>query len=569
MWVPRTGMVPEVTTPGRHGGAEVVREDPVRLLKDFDSKMRSIQDVLSKYQKDRSTASASARGVLLEVEEEVDIDRAAIITSKRRQLQQQQLQARLGSAVTPGGEEEAYLRSVLAEPRLIKSAAPGATRVLSARIEYYRNNMELAQPSHTGSAAACARSRPGSGGHTHSAWAPLPGHGSPLPGYGSPLPGHGSPQPGYGSPQPGGGGAAAGPGAASPPMRSWEPTGDGEDPGASFFLTSVHLPSPGCNSAPQQHASLPPGPPGSAGAAPALWSFDAAAAAAGAGQRPPYHTSPHPAAPPPFSSFPARPATASGSSQLDGSTRVAYSPRSAGGGGPYGGESYGGGPPRRGGSAVVSTRRLRLALTSRPASGGSPTRRIEFVAVQAAVRADRAHHAIEVRERAAAIEAHRRRTIEQAADVRAAQRREEESRAAAMQAEEEMEDRQRQWTGIVGLCSKLSFLAEQIAEDRRVRSLRALRKEAAVKIATWYKSVLLRRRQRELVELIQRVRKLVRPYVAVQKQVIRQNCAMRLISFLQYAETSNMAVVGVRKLKTGVELLQNAWRNTLLVRKLQ
>lgn len=37
-----------------------------------------------------------------------------------------------------------------------------------------------------------------------------------------------------------------------------------------------------------------------------------------------------------------------------------------------------------------------------------------------------------------------------------------------------------------------AVLTTQVQEDRRVRSLRALRKEAAVRIATWYKGILLR-----------------------------------------------------------------------------
>ncbi|GFR44803.1 hypothetical protein Agub_g6138, partial [Astrephomene gubernaculifera] len=217
----------------------------------------------------------------------------------------------------------------------------------------------------------------------------------------------------------------------------------------------------------------------------------------------------------------------------------------------------------------VDSRRLRLALSSRPASGGSPTRRMEFIAEHAVLRAERAQRAVEVRERAAALEAERRRGIARAAELRAAQRREEEARAAEARVLAELQERRRQWTGIVGLCSKLAFLAEQVVEDRRVRALRALRKEAAVKIATWYKGVLLRRRKQELLTLIGRLRGLLPPYMPGQLETLRQRCALRIVSFLQYAASSNMAVVGVRKLKAGIATIQTAWRNALLVRKLQ
>ncbi|GLC38434.1 hypothetical protein PLESTB_001578300 [Pleodorina starrii] len=221
------------------------------------------------------------------------------------------------------------------------------------------------------------------------------------------------------------------------------------------------------------------------------------------------------------------------------------------------------------GAGGVDTRRLRLALSARPASGGSPTKRMDFIAEHAARRVERAIYAAEVRERAAALDAERRRHIVALSEQRAAARREEEAKQVAARALAEKQERQRQWTAIVGLCSKLSFVAERIMDDRRVRKLRALRKKAAVKIATWYKGILLRRRQVELVSLIQRLRHLFVPYLAAQKVLVRQRCANRIVSFLEYTSTANMAVVGVRRLKAEVDVLQSSWRSALLVRYMQ
>ena len=48
------------------------------------------------------------------------------------------------------------------------------------------------------------------------------------------------------------------------------------------------------------------------------------------------------------------------------------------------------------------------------------------------------------------------------------------------------------WTGVVSLAEKLNFIQQQLINDRAARALRDLQKDAAVKIATWYRSILLR-----------------------------------------------------------------------------
>lgn len=53
--------------------------------------------------------------------------------------------------------------------------------------------------------------------------------------------------------------------------------------------------------------------------------------------------------------------------------------------------------------------------------------------------------------------------------------------------------RRTKWLGIACLACKLSFIVHQIRQDRAGRPVRAIRKEAALVIATWYKRVLLRR----------------------------------------------------------------------------
>jgi hypothetical protein len=45
-----------------------------------------------------------------------------------------------------------------------------------------------------------------------------------------------------------------------------------------------------------------------------------------------------------------------------------------------------------------------------------------------------------------------------------------------------------------------------------------------------------RRRQRELVDLLGRLRRLLRPYLAAQRVAVRQRCAARLLSFLEFGQ---------------------------------
>ncbi|KAG2423144.1 hypothetical protein HXX76_015529 [Chlamydomonas incerta] len=712
----RRASEPEVSRPGRvkFGENRVVeapgtaRRDPAKedanvLLKDFDNRFRSIQDLLQRYQAQKT---AQARGTSLPPEEaarggggaaaagggggggggDADGGRTAALAaaSSRRKMGAQSQSQGQGQRVSSSGaggvaagpaptlDEESRIRAEMLKPRRVKSAAPGASRALSAKIDFYRANPELAQrkaekarteqlDEQRAAAAAAAeansgapppvnfiasnrrsimpyslpyglqmtieslrdhgirtlhvRDNPGTAlaGPTFGIGDRMPINGpgasrrpaSAMPAFGRST-GRAGAGSRVGSAGPAASVAAAGGGGGRPDSgvhAAWtaahqhqhhaqthaherpfpDPTvahDDGhhahESHTSTLFLTAVDVPGP---SHPSSDAPGGPGRGSASGTAPH-------SPPAGSYHQAPPHSPPtgaHPGLSLNLPQSPYRPG-----SGMPHSPYGPYSPRTGGGhaGGAQPGSPAGphqawaaaglhGGPPE--GSVVgssmagygVDSRRLRLVLSSRPASGGSPTRRREFIAEHAAIRAERAAHAADVRERAWALEEHRRRTIAMAAEVRAQQRREEEARQAEAKAAAELQERQRGWTAIVGLCSKLAFIAEQVQEDRRVRSLRALRKAAAVKIATWYKGILLRRRHRELVELVQRLRRLVLPYVATQKVALRQRCALRLVEFMQYAESSNMAVVGVRRLKHGVELLQTSWRNALLVRNLQ
>ncbi|KAG2484731.1 hypothetical protein HYH03_016478 [Edaphochlamys debaryana] len=660
------------------------QQDPGALLQDFDSKLKSIQDVLSKY---NATKAAQARGGTGAVApSEPDVDRAATANSKRRA----QAAARAAATGLELTAEDLAGRTGFEAPRRVKSAAPGATRALSLRIEYYRQHMNLAvEKAERAKAEQAALEAEKAAAEGDGGGAPridfVSANRRSIQSFGLPYPlqatieslrdqgldefrrrgvpaatasGGGGSRPGSrplsavpayargsgGVSAAGGGGPAWRPfsaGRTGPPSRpfssaprpaSSRPGGPAQAQaqvheawtahvgGATHRSSAPSISSPSAagpglgpsvawdtEAGPSESASVA-GPGARGRSSTFLTQLQAQQAAYGVieegdddgetgdgGDGRVFYDSPDPRTP----SHASTPASPAAHHRPPRSAPPGVHGTGAGGGGrpptglsvqvPGGGAGVspaGGGRQRpftasaavRRGSYDTSTvgaragvdgRSLRLALTARPASGGSPTRRLDFIAEHVTLREQRAQHAMEVRERAAFIEAERRAAIANAAALRAQQRKEEEERAAAERAAAELAARQMQWTAVVGLCSKLHFLAEQVAEDRRVRSLRAMRKEAAVRIATWYKHILLRRRQIELVELMQRLKRLVKPYVARSRVVVRQVAAERIVHFLRYAESSNMAVVGVRKLKSGVEVLQTAWRNALLVRNLQ
>ncbi|GFR44804.1 hypothetical protein Agub_g6139, partial [Astrephomene gubernaculifera] len=167
---------PTPQRPFLRSGGEAVREEPAHLLRDFDSKLHSIQDVLSRYQAERNaqrneatrgssggagggggggSGSGGGGGGATAVGSggggggaEGDRGGGAGSGAGGRRWQQLQLQfaaAQRMSVPNSAMEEELFIQSVLAQPRRIRSAAPGATRALSARIEYYRSHPGLAQ----------------------------------------------------------------------------------------------------------------------------------------------------------------------------------------------------------------------------------------------------------------------------------------------------------------------------------------------------------------------------------------------------------------------------------------
>lgn len=68
-----------------------------------------------------------------------------------------------------------------------------------------------------------------------------------------------------------------------------------------------------------------------------------------------------------------------------------------------------------------------------------------------------------------------------------------EARQAELEAARVLRQQQEAWASMVLLGSKLATLRQQLLQDRSSRMMCIRHKEAAVRISTWYKSILVRR----------------------------------------------------------------------------
>ncbi|KAJ9529696.1 hypothetical protein QJQ45_014453 [Haematococcus lacustris] len=81
-------------------------------------------------------------------------------------------------------------------------------------------------------------------------------------------------------------------------------------------------------------------------------------------------------------------------------------------------------------------------------------------------------------------------------------------------------------------------------------------------IASWYKRILLRRRQQELTQLMMKLRRVMKPLLVAKKEQIRVKCAERILTFLEVADASGGYSVStaVMRYKEKLIRLQRIWR---------
>lgn len=133
------------------------------------------------------------------------------------------------------------------------------------------------------------------------------------------------------------------------------------------------------------------------------------------------------------------------------------------------------------------------------------------------------------------------------------------------------EERAAKWTGVVHLLGSMDILAKVLLQERLYRPLRAKRKEAALIIAAEYKSLLDRRRQKNLDALVKRLKKVIAPAIPRLREKYKNVCSHRALGFLKVIADlqQNQASVAVTRFMQSVHRLQNWWKTMLLVRQTQ
>jgi hypothetical protein len=129
---------------------------------------------------------------------------------------------------------------------------------------------------------------------------------------------------------------------------------------------------------------------------------------------------------------------------------------------------------------------MRVVITSRPATGGSPTLMEPFLSEHRLLTSARAEHGEEVRQRHLEVEAEERRKREWEAGKRARAAEEEARCQAEAEAAREQMTKVHSWGGICHLLGySVHYLVNALDKDRKARPIRAQRKAAALVIASW------------------------------------------------------------------------------------
>ncbi|GAX79185.1 hypothetical protein CEUSTIGMA_g6625.t1 [Chlamydomonas eustigma] len=210
---------------------------------------------------------------------------------------------------------------------------------------------------------------------------------------------------------------------------------------------------------------------------------------------------------------------------------------------------------------------FRALLTSRPATGGSPTALGRFISERQLLHLSHDERAAEVRARHE--ELVQRKVWE--AGKKERKLKEELQRAQEYEQSVEEHERKTQWSGILLLSCKMNILITQMWEDRLARPMREKRKKAAVKIASWYKRILIRRRHTEFLRLVKTLKAGIRRHLPRQKEHIRQRAALRVVNILKEMEegVTIIATKAVQMYMNRLYQIQSWWKVMIEVRKAQ
>lgn len=112
-------------------------------------------------------------------------------------------------------------------------------------------------------------------------------------------------------------------------------------------------------------------------------------------------------------------------------------------------------------------------------------------------------------------------------------------------------------------------MRELLIENKQRRALYVRRKQAAVKIATWYKGLLIDRRHRFLIEYCRRMWNFSAAAMQRLRARARRRCAERMLDFMKRDVSTNTISTAINRLRRYTVLIQRAWRTRVAAREAQ
>ncbi|GMH35506.1 hypothetical protein BSKO_03374 [Bryopsis sp. KO-2023] len=128
---------------------------------------------------------------------------------------------------------------------------------------------------------------------------------------------------------------------------------------------------------------------------------------------------------------------------------------------------------------------------------------------------------------------------------------------------------ERKWMVLTSLCYRMEFIRDQLRKNQMLRAEFTRRKGAAVRIATWFKAILVESRKKDLLNACIKLQKFTAPIMVEKKKRAREACAERLYNFLEQLKDSSQISLAVRRFKQLMVVIQRAWRGFCSVRAAQ
>ena len=110
-------------------------------------------------------------------------------------------------------------------------------------------------------------------------------------------------------------------------------------------------------------------------------------------------------------------------------------------------------------------------------------------------------------------------------------------------------------------------MRENLVENRQKRALHLRRKEAAVRIASWYKEILTTRRYRYLIDSCRRFKTISTAAFERSRIRARRTCARRILDFMMRETNACQMTIAVQKLRQYTVTIQRCWRSHVATRQ--